>query len=179
MLRLLSVLFILLGSHVLSVAAGQCFSDQSFEAQNPPAPPYDTGKPCRQPPPGKLWACQNLDFPTVDCLVADITTCGVIGANNAPSIFYSFGVVQGQVGTLRDQVVPEGNYYVNCYDDAYWTSVISPMEATAGQGRTNALIARSAEAYAKVASGEILVFIEDRLSKKKGWHNGHFPDPWR
>ena len=116
----------------------------------------------------------------MDCLVADITTCGVIGANSAPSVFYSFGVVQGQIGTLRDQVVPEGNYYVNCYDDAYWTSVISPMKATAAQGRTDALIARFAEAYVKVASGKNLVFVEDKLSKKKKrWHNGYFPDPWR
>lgn len=113
----------------------------------------------------------------MDCLVADINTCGVIGANNAPSIFYSYGVVQGQVGTLRDQVVPEANYYVDCYDTPYWQGVIGPMKATETPGRLFALIVRSAEAYAQVASGEILVFVENRLSVTDDGTIGIFQTP--
>ena len=74
----------------MSAAAGNCVSDQSEDAQPIPAGPTEAEKKCLNgPPQGGLWACEdpNIDFPTIECLTADIKTCGIINANNDKSVF--------------------------------------------------------------------------------------------
>ena len=80
-------------------------------------------------PQGELWACQDpsIDFPTVECLLADIKTCGIIGTNGAQSVFYAFGVVKQSIGALRDQLTPTGNVYYDMLDENYWETVMSAL----------------------------------------------------
>lgn len=73
----------MLATHVLSATAGNCFSDQSEDVVPAPTGPTEDEIPClNRPPAGELWACQDpsIDFPTVECLLADIKTCGIVGA---------------------------------------------------------------------------------------------------
>lgn len=53
------------------------------------------------------WACgiPKVDFPTVDCLTADMKACGNVGQN---SVFYSFGARTEQVVPFRDSLNPRG-----------------------------------------------------------------------
>ncbi|KIX06948.1 uncharacterized protein Z518_04924 [Rhinocladiella mackenziei CBS 650.93] len=161
--------------HFLSVTAGNCLSDQSDEPLAPPLPPYKEGKLCPE-----LWACEdpNLDFPTVECLLADVKTCGIIGANGAPTIMYSFGVTDGNIAKFHDPIVPEGNIYRDMLDGPYWTQAIThtnlkdktkhdPFKLGV-PARVDVLIARSAEAYAASASGEVLVFIGQQKGTVEG-----------
>lgn len=167
--RFLSVLSIVLGSHVLSITAGNCFSDQSENPVPAPIGPIKPGKICPNgPAEGGLWACEDpsIDFPTVECLTADIKTCGIVGLNNAPSIFYSFGVNGKIIGTLRNQVTPLGNVYNDILDGDYWKRVfdgrvdIFRLDIIT---RANVMAARSMEAYAAAASGEVLVYVGQRV----------------
>lgn len=163
------VLSIILGWHTLSITAGNCFSDQSESPVPAPIGPLKPGKKCPNgPAEGDLWACEDpsIDFPTVECLTADIKTCGIIGLNNAPSIFYSFGINNNIIGRLRDQVTPLGNLYNDMLDNAYWDRAIHSRKDTfklAIQDRGDLFSARTMEAYAATVSGDVLVYVGQRV----------------
>jgi hypothetical protein len=167
----------------MSAAAGSCFSDQSEDAQPAPAGPTQARKTCPNgPPEGGLWACEDprIDFPTVECLTADVKTCGIIGANNAQSVFYSFGVDQNNIGALRDRLTPPGNMYNDMLDDDYWNRVMFGRRDTFRleiPARLQVFIARSAEAYAAACSGEVLVYVGQRQGLSGGMGAFQLPDP--
>ncbi|KIX00254.1 uncharacterized protein Z518_10393 [Rhinocladiella mackenziei CBS 650.93] len=152
----------------MSATAGNCFSDQSWDPQPMPAKPYPPGKTCPdRPPDGELWACEdpNIDFPTVECLIADMKTCGII-TNGHPTILFSFGVSNGNIKKLRDQYNPLGNVYNEMPDNAYWGNVMMGSRGKTFQlginERGDVYIARSAEAIGAAASGDILVYVGEK-----------------
>ncbi|KIW89865.1 uncharacterized protein Z519_09294 [Cladophialophora bantiana CBS 173.52] len=156
--------------------AGSCFSDQSNVVQEDSSDDTASNKVCLGvPPPGELWACQDpsIYFPTVECLLADIKTCGIIGANGAQSVFYAFGVIKKGIGALRDQLTPMGNVYYDILDDNYWETVMSAPSVPQTdpkssrfrwdvRERTDLLIARSAEAFALATSGDAILYVGQR-----------------
>ncbi|KAK5457174.1 hypothetical protein LTS15_004955 [Exophiala xenobiotica] len=155
-IRTLSILSILLGTQIKSTTAGNCFSDQSEDLGSAPTVPTKVIKKCLNgPAAGELWACQDpsIDFPTVECLTADIKTCGILGADNAPSIFYSFGVDEEHINSLRDQVTPLGNLYRDMLDDDYTKTVLNgryePFRLDI-RARAQVFLALSIEAYATI-----------------------------
>lgn len=159
---------------MLSVTAGNCISDQSEDAETAPTGPTQPRKPCLNAPPiGGRWACEDpsIDFPTVECLLADIKTCGIIGAGNVQSLFYSFGVTKDNMGPLRNRLNPPGNMYNDMLDDDYWERVMKGRWQTFRLdigARMRVLIARSAEAYASSCSGEVLVYVGQRQGTEGG-----------
>ncbi|KIW88013.1 uncharacterized protein Z519_11123 [Cladophialophora bantiana CBS 173.52] len=165
MTRLLALLSIWLGTHVLSATAGTCFSDQSNGPVASPKGKTALPKKCiGGPPTGGLWACEDpsIDFPTVECLMADMKTCGII-TNGAPSVFYSFNIKGGaQISALRDRITPTGNLYNDEWDEAYWTRVMTGRKSVFRldiNARLQVLIARSAEAFGRLASGDVFVYV--------------------
>lgn len=171
MVQLLRILSTLLAAHVMSATAGNCFSDQFWGVQRMPVKPFPPGKICPgKPPKGERWACEDpsINFPTVDCLIADIKTCGII-SNGHPTILFSFGVGQGNIKKVRDQYNPLGNVYDDMLDNAYWASVMDKKTGSRGEvfrldirERLLVFLARSGEAIGAVASGDVLVYIGKR-----------------
>jgi hypothetical protein len=184
-----------LGVHILSVSAGNvcncmsgnccnCISDDSSEEQPVQAPPYRVGKTCiGGPPPGGLWACEDpsIEFPTVECLLADYKLCGVINAHNVPSIFYSFGVTLKTINGYLAQSGQEGNLYSDLLDTAYWDRVMQRRSDTFQAGtldRRFVLIARSSEAYALACEGDVYVYVGQRRNPTSDTDLGAFQLPW-
>ena len=70
-----------------------------------------------RPAAGEKWACEaeDLIFPTVECILADMKTCGNVGEN---TVFYSFGAntVQARTG-LRDGLTPKGTMFNDALDE--------------------------------------------------------------
>ncbi|KIW70656.1 hypothetical protein PV04_02901 [Phialophora macrospora] len=173
MARLLALLAIWLGTYALSATAGNCFSDQS---SGPIASPEGKRAPPKKciggPPTGGLWACEDpsIDFPTVECLMADMLTCGII-TNRAPSVFYSFHIEGGEViSALRDRITPTGNTYNDEWDPQYWQRVTRDRKSIFRldiNARLQVFIARSAEAYARLASGDVFVYVPHLVCPKE------------
>ncbi len=71
------------------------------------------------------WACDGskVDFPTVECLVADMKSCGNIGVN---TVFYSFGAGTPDARRFRDTLEPKGTMFNDALDDSYISKVIRP-----------------------------------------------------
>ena len=148
------------------------------------APPYRPGKQCiGGPPPGGLWACEepSIDFPTVECILADYKLCGIINANNEPSIFYSFGPDTKTIGGYLAENGQEGNLYRDLLDNDYWKRVMGGREETFKwkiRSRLFVLIARSSEAFALACKGDVYVYVGQRRNSKSDKLGAfQLPDP--
>lgn len=112
----ISTLLFLLTFYTTSTFAGQCLSicpDPQDCPEGPPNPgePLPLWQSCPNgPAPGAQWACQDpsLDFPTVDCLAADMRTCGLVGQGGRSTVFYSFGSTTSLTRPVRDSLNPRG-----------------------------------------------------------------------
>lgn len=191
MVQVLHFLSVMLGCRIASVSAGICFSDQADDGTAPIQATAETSadyaakkgeKLClNKPPAGGKWACEDpsIDFPTVDCLIADVKTCGIIGADNSPSVFYSFGIDNNNIRGVRDQAAPNGNVYFDMLDLPYWEDVMTGRLAQFRldlDDRLNVYKRRSAEALAATASGEALVMI-NKWNGDFGGLGGIFQNP--
>lgn len=170
MISLISVLY-LLSFHTASTLAGQCLSLCRDPDDCPPAAPEpDETPPIWQtcpsgPADGTKWACQadDIDFPTVDCLVADMRTCGLIGQGGRPTVFYSFGATTVQARTqFRDTLTPKGVMFNDAIDENYWNTVLNVQKFHMDiQARMTVLVARYAEAMATVSTGEVFFVVKN------------------
>ena len=86
-----------------------------------PQPAPQDYLPCKNRPPGQPdwapdggWACMKVNFPTVECLAADMKACGNVGDN---SIFYSFGARTDDTRPFRDQLNPRGMIFNEALDE--------------------------------------------------------------
>jgi len=92
--EILSILSVVLGMHVLSNNSWQLLLRPVRRGSSSSHWSSSTRKKCPNgPAEGALWACEDpsIDFLLLIVILADIKTCGIIGLNNAPSLFYSFG----------------------------------------------------------------------------------------
>ncbi|KAK3169721.1 hypothetical protein OEA41_009105 [Lepraria neglecta] len=108
--------------------------------ENPPnddVPVNPAYRPCQNRPIGqpdwKLWAPEGgwacdqskVDFPTVECLVADMKSCGNIGDN---TVFYSFGASTPDARAFRDTLQPQGTMFNDALDDYYSQYIINKVD---------------------------------------------------
>ncbi|KAL8901267.1 MAG: hypothetical protein Q9207_005286 [Kuettlingeria erythrocarpa] len=150
----------------------------------PPRPPGQPAPPGFFPDPkwsqcnarprnGQKWACEadNLDFPTVECLVQDIKTCDVVNKNGASTVFYSFGVATvGARQNVRDKLIPKGVMFNDgLMNDGSWDKVLKrakyaigdptimddPSKKSHGLSRNNIFVARMSEALARVSTNDV------------------------
>ena len=165
----LTCLLYLLGIHATYTLAGQCLSICRDPDDCPPEAPQPSETPpiwqtCPSGPAnGAQWACQDskIDFPTVECLVADMKTCGLIGAGGRSTVFYSMGATTVQARTkFRDTLNPKGIMFNDALDENYWNKVFDAPKFHLDQAeRTTILVARYAEAMATVSTGEAFIVV--------------------
>ena len=170
MTPLISLLY-LLGIHTTYTLAGSCLSICRDPDDCPPGPAQPSESPpiwqtCPSGPGDEAqWACQasNIDFPTVACLTADMTTCGLIGQGGRSTVFYSFGATTLQARTqFRDTLNPKGVMFNDALDDNYWNSVINvPNFHLDNAARMSVFVARYAEAMATVSTGEVFLVVKN------------------
>ena len=188
---LIAYLAIIEGGH-----AGSCFSSI---CQNPfdmcdeePEANQRTWQQCmNRPAQGEQWACADpaLPFPTVDCLVADMRTCGVVGQGGAQTVFYSFGCTTVIARTnVRDTLTPPGVMFNDALlgDDEYLRMIYThpnyAMSDTTnknpqGMTRQNVFVARYSEALATVSTGAILFVVNARDNGQQGGGLGAYQNP--
>lgn len=112
---------IALGFYISGVFAGLCFSsirDPDSDATTPDTSPYP---PCANPVPAGGWACAapSVTFPTVECIIADLRSCGIFGTG--PTVFYSFGAETTQVRAgFRNKLNPPGVMFNDALGDEWW-----------------------------------------------------------
>ena len=119
------------------------------------------------------WACDQskVDFPTVECLVADMRACGNVGDN---SVFYSLGAHTGDARPFRDTLDPPGTMFNDALDTWYSKYVINTIPKfglvstntgtdtlNRGLTRKDIFTARWCEAMATLATGTAYVVIKN------------------
>lgn len=175
MARLVTLLY-LLSTYASYTLAGNCISS----CRDPDDCPPDLGakwQTCPGKPAKKAqWACQaaDIDFPTVDCLAADMRTCGLVGQGGRSTVFYSFGATTKEVReTFRDTLNPKGVMFNDALDDDYWEIVLKARRYRLDlSNRNTVFVARYAEAMAQVSSGEAFIVVEN-YNGKGGGHGAY------
>lgn len=118
------------------------------------------------------WACDQskVDFPTVECLVADMKSCGNIGEN---TVFYSFGAGTPDARAFRDTLQPQGTMFNDALDNYYSTYVINYVKKfglsqgqlkgtsglNSGLSRQDIFTGRYCEAMARSSSGTAYLVV--------------------
>lgn len=168
-----------------------CQNDRSQQQANPLPPP----DPLRDPNPiwrqcnsrplhGQTWACEadNIDFPTVECLVQDIKTCDLLNKDGASTIFYSFGVATIEVRpNVRNKLAPKGVMFNDglMRDDDWWPKVIAnkrfhigdptrmndPSKRSNGLNRNDIFVARMSEALARASTNDVYLVYSQEVGK--------------
>ncbi|KAL8920513.1 MAG: hypothetical protein Q9208_006263, partial [Pyrenodesmia sp. 3 TL-2023] len=137
--------------------------------------PNPIWSPCNaRPPNGQQWACEadNLQFPTVECLVQDMKTCDIVNRGGANTVFYSFGAATvGARVNVRDNLTPKGVMFNDgLMSDADWSKKVlenpkyaigdrtimdDPSKRSHGLDRGNIFVARMSEAMARVSTNDV------------------------
>jgi hypothetical protein len=135
----------------------------------------------------KKWACLDpkIDFPTVECIAADIIACGTLEKN--PALFYSFGATTIEVRTkVRDKLNPKPVMFNDALPQDWDDKVTRDPRFGLLQGkiadpgylaRYDAYVNRFSAAMAKVAQGEVIVVTATRTSRNTGNGAYSLPDP--
>lgn len=115
------------------------------------------------------WACDQskVDFPTVECLAADMRSCGNVGPN---TVFYSFGAGTHDARDFRDTLHPQGTMFNDAIDFYYMNYVINPVakfglsqaqvRGADGMNRHDILTARLCQALASTSSGSAYLVVK-------------------
>ncbi|KAH8586001.1 hypothetical protein B0O99DRAFT_695901 [Bisporella sp. PMI_857] len=152
--------------------------------------PGSSGKwECKGKPKDGVWESSkaNLDsMPTVQDIVHDIKTCGLVGS--MPTLFYSFGITTAQAREWRDNTEHglggKGIMFNDALDDDWWKMVekfkpIPPL-------RDKALVARFSAALAIASRAEIFLVTGSEVANgggaytvphdpKNHWRKWEFP----
>ena len=170
MLQITLLISFLCGTLVLPVSAGQCPSILCGIRDPDDCPVDETLKwdICKnRPANGAQWACEDssISFPTVDCLLADMKTCGNVGVNQ---VFYSFGTrtFQARQG-LRDKLNPVGVMFNDALEDAYFENVLTRFQLDDTQ-RQQVFVARYSTALAQAATGSQAYIVVARYNGDGG-----------
>ncbi|KAF1953008.1 hypothetical protein CC80DRAFT_494907 [Byssothecium circinans] len=135
----------------------------------------------------KAWACLDpkIKFPTVDCIVADIKTCGTLDAN--PVLLYSFGAATVNVRTkVRDVLNPRPAMWNNVLPNDWHVKMAKTERFALVQGklpdpgadkRAEAFRNRFSAALTQAAKGEVILVTLDRNSQHGGSGAYSIPPP--
>lgn len=129
---------------------------------------------CQNESPPGGWACQQpeVTFPTIECIMADLKTCGCIGSG--PTVFYSMGA--STVGTrtgFRDILSPRGVMFNDAMGERWWEIVGGnpkiersrpDFNLVRQQARQNYLRNLFAIAMAQSSFGEVFLVTGGRIS---------------
>lgn len=157
----------LLSFAVSTVHAGGCLSairDPDAPADQPITDPWAK---CPNDPPPAGWAClgDNIRFPTLDCIRADIVSCGNIGSG--PTVFYSFGVATQEVReNVRDKLDPRGMMFNDALDSSWWDGVTNTERFGLADNQARQAYLRNiyAAAMAQASAGEVFLVTASRTS---------------
>src|SRR5579862_1617378 len=184
MIFLLALLLYGLPTHVTSVTTSTCATN-CMDPDNCPPDPTLTWMSCKnRPAAGQKWACQDpsITFPTVECLLADIKTCGNLGEN---TVFYSFGASTTDARSkFRGTLNPIGVMFDDALDEQYWTEVIwdprfNLADATQVNNidRWHVVAYRLSQAMAKGSTGDAYVVVPQRNGPAGGVGAYQLPPP--
>ncbi|KAI1405230.1 hypothetical protein F4819DRAFT_444509 [Hypoxylon fuscum] len=166
MVAIKHIVQILLGLIVPTVWAGNCNSCIQDPDGSQDVPDPGPWRECKNPVPHLGWHCSDkaLDFPTVDCLIADMKACGNLGAG--PTIFYSMGATTVQVREgFRDKLNPKGVMFNDALGQKYWDTVIyARPEFGINENQARQAFFRDifAIAMAKASQGEVFLVTATR-----------------
>lgn len=127
-----------------------------------PCPNRPTGQPAwKRWAPAGGWACDQskVDFPTVECLAADMRSCGNMDGRS--TVFYSFGASTPDARPFRNTLQPQGTMFNDALDDYYFENVLRDVEkfGLTVPSRGAVLTARYAQAMASVSSGTAYLVV--------------------
>ncbi|PVH70902.1 hypothetical protein DL98DRAFT_540457 [Cadophora sp. DSE1049] len=166
------ILITILCQYLTISYAGPCFSsirDPDSDDDTGTTPITSPWATCKNPRPAAGWACGDkaLTFPTVDCILSDIRTCGNIGSG--PTVFYSFGATTVEVRTgFRDKLTPPGVMFNDALGEEWWSEVIAgrPEFGISGTGaRADYFRNTFAVAMAKASVNEVFIVVRSRTSE--------------
>jgi hypothetical protein len=135
----------------------------------------------------KTWACLDpkIKFPTVDCIVADLKTCGTLDAN--PVLLYSFSATTVEVRTkVRDVLNPRPVMFNDALPDDWHNKIKVVKRFGLQQGkiadpnvnkRNDAFVNRFSAALTKAAKGEVILVTKNRNSDFGGSGAYSMPNP--
>ena len=172
------ILFIL-GIRPLVIKAARCRLDPPSDPSNLRHPlPTHSFKPCvNKVPEDQAWACEDpsVTFPTVECLAADMLTCGNIGSDDVRSVFWSYGATTADMEHFRDQLTPPGSCYYDLLDQEYSDRVFTRFNLHASFERNERFVQRASQAMASISRGEVFLVLLQRQGQYGGV--GIFQDP--
>lgn len=174
-------------SLVLGVLANQALAGCGLSKLCPDPDP--AGKWLNSCPKGipKKWACldPSIDFPTVDCIVADLIACGTLDKNQV--LLYSYGATTVEVRTkVRDKLNPRPVMFNDALPDEWHDAMASEERFGLREGKTadpdvpkrnDAFVNRFSAALTKAAKGEVILVTASRTSKFGGSGAYSKPDP--
>lgn len=166
---------VFLGFFVSSVLGGGCFSSLRDPDGDPGTANTQPWQLCKNETPQGGWACQqpSITFPTLECIKADLITCGLI--NTGPTVFYSMGATTIQTRTgLRDKLNPPGIMFNDAMGFNWW-EIMGGSDKIEGsrpdfnlngqQARQDYLRNLLAIAMAQVSTGEVFLVTKSRTSE--------------
>ncbi|KAF2686367.1 hypothetical protein K458DRAFT_402836 [Lentithecium fluviatile CBS 122367] len=182
-------------SLVLGILANQALAGCFPSREKPcPAPAPQPGPAPASPwlnncPKGipKTWTCldPSIDFPTVDCIVADLKACGTLDNNRA--LLYSYGATTVEVRTkVRDKLEPRPIMFNDALPLDWDRQIMSVERFGLKQGkiadpdvnkRNDAFVNRFSAALTIAAKGEVILVVGSRNSKFGGSGAYSMPDP--
>ena len=133
------------------------------------------------------WACldPSIEFPTVECMVADLKACGTLENNRL--LLYSFGASTVEVRTkLRDTLDPRPVTFNDALPRAWDKQVMEGERFGLLQGkladpdvnqRQDIIVQRYSAALAIAARGEVMVVTKSRISANGGSGAYSMPNP--
>jgi hypothetical protein len=135
----------------------------------------------------KQWACLDpkIEFPTVECIVADLKACGTLDKN--PLLLYSFGATTVEVRTkVRDTMDPRPVMFNDALPLDWDQKIMGEERFGLKQGkiadpdvnkRNDAFVQRFSAALAVAAKGDVMVVTRSRESKYGGSGAYSKPNP--
>ncbi|KAF3021007.1 hypothetical protein E8E14_010700 [Neopestalotiopsis sp. 37M] len=164
----------LLALFIPGILAGGCFSSLRDPDSDPSTPDNDIWAVCQNESPPGGWACQQAEitFPTLECIKADLATCGLI--NSGSTVFYSMGATTVATRTgLRDKLSPRGIMFNDAMGQRWWQIVGGnpgvdgsrpDFNLVGQQARQDYLRNLFAIAMAQSSSGEVFLVTGSRTS---------------
>ncbi|KAJ8123626.1 hypothetical protein ONZ43_g473 [Nemania bipapillata] len=160
-----TLLFLGLLAH--KATAGGCLSSIRDPDSDSDTPDNDVWVNCLNPEPEGGWACTQpgLSFPNLECIKADIMSCGVLG--RGPTVFYSMGArtFQARQG-LRDKLTPPGVMFNDVLGSQWWEPVMARLDFhLEQQDRQDYFRNLFAIAMAQLSFGEVYLATKSRISE--------------
>ncbi|KAI1119752.1 hypothetical protein F5Y10DRAFT_291151 [Nemania abortiva] len=152
---------------VHKATAGGCISSIRDPDSDSDTPDNENWADCLNPEPEGGWACNKpeLSFPNLECIKADLMSCGILG--RGPTVFYSMGATTVEVRQgLRDQLTPKGVMFNDAMGRQWWEPIGARTDFHLEQPERQAYFRNLfAIAMAQLSFGEVFLATRSRISK--------------